>query len=411
MAISVSLYLDTRNKKRSSITPESKLEGQKTHCVSPVKYPVKIAITKDGSTAYLATGLKLLPEQWKAKKVTGRKDKAMLNSFLDSLAVRVQHIIIGGINDGRYLNMSATEIKNDVSVALTFTHQRNKVTPFFPVYYKFSESRRSDRTKEIYRVTGRKLAKLLPTGEKLTFEMIDLTWLENLDEVLEQSGNNATTRNLDFRNIRAVINYAIKHRLIHENPFDEFDIPRGESPNRALTIEQLRLLINAEVEPWEEKYLDFFILSFLLIGMNTEDILHVTQIENGRINYIRAKTGKSLSVRVEKEALAIINKYPGRKYLLNILDSYSRTHNWTAKVDKALKRISSRIGLPEITMYWARHTWATIANIDLGIDFSVVSDALGHQAEKGVTSIYIKKKDYQRIDKANRSVIDYVFHL
>jgi len=34
--------------------------------------------------------------------------------------------------------------------------------------------------------------------------------------------------------------------------------------------EQFRTLVNADVESWERKYLDFFVLSFCLIGMNTE---------------------------------------------------------------------------------------------------------------------------------------------
>jgi len=93
--------------------------------------------------------------------------------------------------------------------------------------------------------------------------------------------------------------------------------------------------------------------------------------------------------------------------MLNILDTYSNTHNWTSKVDAVLKDIAKRNGLPPITMYWARHTWATLAHGDLGIELSTVSDALGHQPENKVTLIYIKKKDYSKVDEANRKVIDY----
>lgn len=277
------------------------------------------------------------------------------------------------------------------------------------LFDKFAEKRRSDRTKEIYRVTARKIRTLIPFADRILVEEIDLNWLEDLDELLIAKGNNPSTRSIDFRNIRAVIKDAKKHKLIRDNPFDEFDVPTGESPDRALTIEQLRSLVNAEVKPWERKYLEFFLLSFLLIGINTEDLLHVRNIDKGRLNYTRAKTGKGMSVKVEPEALEIIDRYHGSKYLLNILDTYSNTHNWTAKVDKSLKEISRRNGLPEVTMYWARHTWATLANIDLDIELNTVSNALGHQPSKKVTLIYIKKKDYSLVDEANRKVIDYLF--
>lgn len=394
MPISLSLYLDSRSPK--SLDSESAKKKE---------YPIKVSITKNGSTAFLPTGIKVLPNQWKDKKVVGRPDKVRLNDFLDSFKSRVHSLIYDGRDTGLYSDMTANEIKKDISARLD---KSNVKTLFMSFYDKFAESRRSERTKEIYRVTARKIRLLYPRADYLALDKITLDWLEDLDEQLITRGNNATTRNLDFRNIRAVIKHALKHKLIKENPFEDFEIPEGESPDRVLTLQQLQNLRDAKVEPWEEKYRDFFFLSFYLIGMNTEDLLHVTAIENGRIDYKRAKTQKPLSIKVEPEALAIIKKYQGKRHLLNILDTYSRTHNWTSKVDYVLKEIAKRSGLPPVTMYWARHTWATIAHGDLGIDIGTVSSALGHQPDKKVTLIYIRKRDYSKVDEANRKVIDYL---
>lgn len=405
MAISLTLYLDIRAAKRNAAVAASTSEN----CGKVSEFPVKIAITKQSATAYLPTGIKIAPQHWKNRRVIGRKDKGRLNDFLDSFKSRVRNLILEGVEDGSYLDKTATEIKNDIAVKMHHGCPRTKSTPFFTVYDKFAESREKERTKEIYRVTGRKIRQLIPGSEKLTLEAIDLDWLENLDETLERKGNNPTTRNIDFRNIRAVLKYAQKHKIIQDNPFDEFDIPQGGSPNRALTVEQLRTLIHAETLPWEEKYRDFFILSFLLMGMNTEDLVHAEQIVDGRLDYVRSKTGAPISVRVCEKAQALFKKYKGGRYLLNVLDSYSRTHNWTAKVDAALRGIAERNHLPPITMYWARHTWATLASADLGIDLSTISDALGHQPEKKVTLLYIRRKDYSKVDEANQRVIDYVF--
>lgn len=397
MAITVSIYLDCRHtSKLQSISKEEPT------------YPIKIAITKDSSTAYISTGIKLAKSNWKNHKVTGLPDKARLNTHLEGAKAEIMALIFEGRSNGLYYNKTATEIKDDIMNRLDKKKEKTNSVLFLSVYDDFAARRESQRTRDIYRATATKIRKTIPEAERLPIVAVNLDWLEMLDDLLIKRGNNGSTRSLDFRNIRAVLKHAKKHKLIQDNPFDEFTIPSGESPNRALSIEQLRSLRACPVKSWEEKYLDFFFLSFMLIGINTEDLIHLESIENGRINYIRSKTGQSMSVKVEPEALALIEKYKGEKYLLNVLDTYSNTHNWTAKVDSILNDIGRRCGLTKLSMYWARHTWATLANIDLQIDLGTVADALGHQPEKKVTLIYIKKKDFQKTDAANRAVIDYL---
>lgn len=391
MAISINVCLDLRAK-RTGKNEES-------------EYPIKITITKARSTAYLSTGIQVLPCQWKERKVTGRSDKSKLNDYLDSLKTRIRHIINEGVD--KYKDMTATEIKNDIASILDGTDAKRHL--FLPYFLKYANARNSKRTKEIYMVTYLKINKLIPKAEKIKLDDVDLDWLEHYDELLIERGNNASTRSMDFRNIRAVIRDALKHRLIHENPFDLFDMPNPESPDRALTIEQMRTFVNAEVKPWEKKYQDFFILSFLLCGINTVDLMNLKEIENGRINYTRQKTGVATSIKVEPEAMEIINRYAGKSHLIEIMDRYAEAKTWTSKVDKALKGIAQRNGLPLLSMYWARHTWATIAGGDLGIDDGVVGDALAHKPAKKVTNLYIRRKDYSKVDEANRQVIDAVF--
>ena len=60
----------------------------------------------------------------------------------------------------------------------------------------------------------------------------------------------------------------------------------------------------------------------------------------------------------------------------------------------------------QITTYWARHTWATIA-ASLEIPKETIAAALGHGGNT-VTDIYIDF-DQKKVDEANRKVLDYVF--
>ena len=63
---------------------------------------------------------------------------------------------------------------------------------------------------------------------------------------------------------------------------------------------------------------------------------------------------------------------------------------------------------PDISTYWARHTWATIA-ASLDIPKETISAALGHEIGSRVTSIYIDF-DQKKVDEANRKVMDYVLY-
>lgn len=54
-----------------------------------------------------------------------------------------------------------------------------------------------------------------------------------------------------------------------------------------------------------------------------------------------------------------------------------------------------------------RHTWGTLAG-ELDIPKETIAQALGH-ATNSVTDIYIKF-NRNKIDEANRKVIDYVFN-
>lgn len=157
-------------------------------------------------------------------------------------------------------------------------------------------------------------------------------------------------------------------------------------------------------------------LIFYLIGMNPVDLFQAKEIKDNRIDYIRAKTGKRYDIKVEPEALAIINKYKGNRYLLDILDTWGNYKDFTHRMNINLKEIGDvkRVGrggkkvrtplYPDITIYHARHTWATIA-AKLEIPKETISAALGHSIGSDVTEIYIDF-DCSKIDEANRKVID-----
>ena len=62
--------------------------------------------------------------------------------------------------------------------------------------------------------------------------------------------------------------------------------------------------------------------------------------------------------------------------------------------------------IPDITSYWARHTWSTICSNELNAIDDQIGSALGH-SKKTVTDTYINRNP-EIVDKLNRKVIDYL---
>ena len=164
-----------------------------------------------------------------------------------------------------------------------------------------------------------------------------------------------------------------------------------------------------------------FMLMFYLIGINAVDLFTAkpSAIVNGRFEYTRAKTGRLYSIKVEPEAMEIINRYHGKSYLLNVMDEYTNHADFIHRMGIALRKVGEmkRVGrggkkvitplFPEISCYWSRHTWATIA-AGLDIPKETIAHALGHAwATSTTTDIYIMF-DNRKIDEANRKVIDLV---
>lgn len=252
----------------------------------------------------------------------------------------------------------------------------------------------------------------------LCFEDITKSWLTDFDNYLARTSPSKNARNIHLRNIRAVFNDAIDEELTAHYPFRKFKIRGVPTAKRSLTVEELRTLFACDCDDTQRKYLDIFKLIFMLCGINVIDLCNATGISGGRLEYNRAKTGRLYSIKVEPEAMEIIGRYQGKSHLLDILDRYGNYKDYAKRLNESLKRIGHtetgkrgkktfRPLFPQLTTYWARHSWATIA-ASLDIPKETIAAALGHGGNT-VTDIYIDF-DRKKIDEANRRVLDWVLY-
>lgn len=394
--------------------------------------PLKLCIVKKGASAYIPVDVSLLPSQWNSRtqKVVDHPRKQAINTYLEARKSEIDGLLMSLTTSGKLAGLTAVQIKNVILERLD--PEADKANLFAVRFKVYGDSRKAVHTREIYAGTLKRMQEFdhrLPT---LTFEMITKDWLNRFNEYLIAQGNHKNTRNIHFRNIRAVFNHAIDCEITANYPLRKFDMRPEQTVKRSLTVEHLRELIEYPVEPWQQRYVDFFKLTFYLIGINTVDLLACkqTDYEDGRLRYQRAKTGRWYNIKVEPEARELIDRYRGRELLVSFGEDRTSYHNFTGKCDKGLKSIGkteqvpnpdwkpgnnkhryhvNRItAFPGISIYWARHTWATIA-YSLDIPDETIAAALGHGHGNRTTAIYIDKS-IARVDEANRRVIDWVLY-
>lgn len=307
-----------------------------------------------------------------------------------------------------------------------------KVKGFIPVFKEFIKQKKKTGTRVCYEQTLKKVAAY---DKSVTFEKMTPEWLTRFDEELSKKMS-VNGKAIVLRNIRAVWNYALDMGMTKaQYPFkrssavgsSRFGIKHEQTRKRNVPLDLLRRLKDYPVEPFQEPYRDMFMLMVYLVGIDIVDILHLkkTDLADGYITYVRQKTDKEnaterrfVRVKVEPEAMELIERLKGKDWLLYPLDNYANYNDYTKRMNKALKtigmehrsgrRITGEPLIEGLTTKWSRHTWATLAaELDYGED--LIGRALGHSqsSARNVTKTYINY-DQKKIDAANRSVIDYI---
>lgn len=266
-----------------------------------------------------------------------------------------------------------------------------------------------------YKLTARHVCEFDPDCK---LDTMDARWLDRFEASLAALGFNTNGIGLHMRNIRSVFNYARKKDLTTNYPFAQYKIRSSKTRKRSLSIEQLRELHDYPCHEYQKRYRDIFLLMVYLRGINPVDLFTATpdMIVNDRLEYNRTKTGAFISVKIEPEAQAIIDQYRGTSRLLNVVEGVEwRTFN--QHMERELKKIGPttygkrgkvleiRPICPDLTPYWSRHTWASLA-AECDASKETIAQGLSH-AWANVTDTYINFSR-RKVDEANRNVIDYI---
>lgn len=393
----VKFYLDKRRQKKDGT------------------YPIKLNVFHN-KQIMIATQLSASEKEWNGNEYSVRAQNHKPRNIVARGIINKAETVIFTLEQQEKLKSTTDKaLKKLIEDAISSKVENQKTF----LYYldEFVSKKTNQGTKSIYTTTRNKIEEY---DSHCTFESMDKSWLENFEAWMAKTMK-VNAYAIHLRNIRSVFNYAIDEEYTTLYPFRRFSIKKEETRKRSLTAEQLRLLRDYPCEEYQIRYRDMFMLMFYLIGVNAADLFNAkhSALVNGRFEYKRAKTGKLYSIKVEPEAQAIIEKYKGKDYLLNIMDEYVNYKDFLHRMGIGLKQIgeTERKGLggkksrnplfPDLSSYWARHTWATVA-AELDVPKEVIAHALGHSwANSTTTDIYIRF-DMKKVDEANRKVIDFV---
>ena len=219
-----------------------------------------------------------------------------------------------------------------------------------------------------------------------------------------------------MRNLRAVYNRAVDRELtVQRSPFKHVYTGIDKTVKRAVPLKAVRMIrdLDLRLSPGMEYARDMFMLSFYTRGMSFVDIAYLKKadLKSGVLTYRRRKTGRRLSIKWEKPMQEILDRYGHNDspYLFPVIrdtakDAVRQYRSAAHFINGKLKELGKRLGLGmPLTMYVARHAWASIAR-SKNVPLATISEAMGHDSEN-TTRIYLASLDTSQVDKANDIIL------
>jgi site-specific recombinase XerD len=361
-------------------------------------FPVKLRITIDRKSRYYSLETHLTPREFKKvqKHDPPEPYKAIKVRIDDS--VKVASSVLKGLPKPSF---------EQFKVLFKLKSIGANVVKYYEIIISECESEGRIGTATNYKCAKKSMEKLMDL-ENVNFKDITPQWLKQYEKIMKQKFKSPSTISIYMRTLRTVYNRAIQDGLVslEHYPFGKkYTIPTSENNKRPLERSDIEAIAKYNGDPVTEKYRDFFLLSYYLVGLNFADLLTIkwSQLDDNILEVVRKKTAsttgklKKIQLVVNKKAKEIIDKHGIRSnsYVFDIIDPNDnpetvkrKTQNFNRAVNQALERISSKTNLnKKISAMYARHSAASHALAN-GATIADISQALGH-ADLKTTSNYI----------------------
>ena len=396
--VSVILTLDIRREKKDG------------------NYPVKVQVVQKGKQRYYTTGKTLSVDEWATLAESKNKALSDIRRDLENSFSYIKTNVESLVNEHEFtfeaLNIRLGKGLSDKTFGTAFQAKietllnENRIGSYN--YYK-------DTLKTIENFAG----------ENIPFDYITVAWLNKFEKHLLGTGKNFTTVGMRCRAIRSIMNDALSSGIIKEKqyPFGhgKYEIPTGQGRKLALTLQQIKTLVTySDGSEATEHARDLWFFSYLCNGINFADLVTLkhSNIQNGEIYFIRAKTIKTS--KIKKEIYAVIT--PEMQAIMDRwgnpeknLDSYifdflkggetpiqikKRVRDVISNCNRHLRKIGKAISIEGLSTYTARHSYATVLKRS-GANIAYISESLGHNDLKTTENYLASFEKEERVKNAS----------
>lgn len=400
-------------------------------------YNPKIRIIHNRTTAYMPTAIFTPLVRFKGRESLGRlTDKDVEEALYDKVKE-----LRGILNTNDYLIDDCENARAVVELLKRKINERKGID-FIEFANKYLEGMKENGRKRIVASLIKNLCRFTGTAS-LPIKQLTGAFLERFEAWLRAPGESPlegkkqgkkplkdstietymkAMQTLFNRMLAAYNDYETGDIVISRNPF------KGYTPNvkivfrkKALDVTVIRRI--AAYDPPQKSRSghegfarDMFLLSFCLAGMNMADIFACEVYKDGRLEYCRAKTKDRkkdrafISLPVVDEVKGIFDKYrdPAGRRVFGLYQSFVNTESVGGALFYGMKTMCQDLGIEPITLYAARHSFATIARNDCNVSMEDVALCLTHRSGFDMTDTYVKP-DFTRVDRVIRKVMDFVF--
>lgn len=386
-------------------------------------FPLMLRVTKDRKRKYVSLGLSLHEKFWdfeKGKPKRNCPNKEQIERLIAAKTAEYNDLIV---------EMTAQQREYTVETLVSHFHNQVRCATVVELYDKLiDDMKRGGKLGNagVYKYSRTSLLKFTGQRLQIPFSDIDAVWLRRYENWLRTSDCRDTTISQLFRTLRSVFNKAVELQLVKRDyyPFDAYKVSKFDTrtKKRAITKEDVRKVIALDLSqgyPSERLARDIFVFSYFGAGINFADIalLKYGNVRDGRVQYVRKKTGKPINFLLTEEMRNIIVKYQRQgqtdeDYIFPILDRrvhrteqqrYDRTHKVLTNTNRWLRKIGQRVGIEHLTTYVARHTFATVLKRS-GVNIAIISESLGH-SDLSTTQIYLDSFENSQIDAAMQNLL------
>lgn len=392
-----------------------------------VKYRPSVREEKEGTIYYqiihnrvirqIRTDYRIFREEWDSGKhavtITTGGREAFLRTVKDSMARDLKRLntVIDklGSNGGNFT-------ADDVVTKFQELADEPCFSGFMEEVIARLERLGKTRTSETYTAALNSFMRFRE-GRDIPLDEISPDLMEEYEAYLKGCGVSLNTVSFYNRILRAAYNRAVEKGLTPQrHPFRNVYTGMEKTVKRAIPFEAVRRIkgLDLSLKPAPDFARDMFLFSFYTRGMSFVDMAYLrkSDLKNGILSYRRKKTGQQLHIRWERCMGEIVEKHPNvtTEYLLPVITDPTASErrqyeNALHLVNRKLKKVAEMAGISvPLTMYVARHAWASIAK-SKNIPLAVISEGMGHDSET-TTQIYLASLDTSVIDEANGRILN-----